>query len=55
MVITKETSRLGREYIETSFYITRFFPEHSIRYIAINEDYDSFNKNNDSKENDGRY
>ena len=49
-IITKDFSRLGREYIETSFYITRFFPEHSIRYIAINEDYDSIKKNNDAKE-----
>lgn len=49
-IITKDFSRLGREFIETSFYITRFFPEHSIRYIAINEDYDSIKKNNDSKE-----
>ena len=49
-IITKDFSRLGREFIETSFYITRFFPEHNIRYIAINEDYDSFKKNNDAKE-----
>ena len=49
-IITKDFSRLGREFIETSFYITRFFPEHSIRYIAINESYDSYKKNNDSKE-----
>lgn len=49
-IITKDFSRLGREFIETSFYITRFFPEQNIRYIAINESYDSFKKNNDSKE-----
>ena len=49
-IITKDFSRLGREYVETSYYITRFFPEHNIRYIAINENYDSFKKNNDSKE-----
>ena len=40
-IITKDFSRLGREYIETTFYITRYFPEHGIRYIAINENYDS--------------
>lgn len=49
-IITKDFSRLGREYIETSFYITRFFPEHHVRYIAINEDYDSINKYNEVKE-----
>lgn len=40
-IITKDFSRLGREYIETGFYITKFFPENDIRYIAINENYDS--------------
>ena len=50
IIITKDFSRLGREYIETSFYINRLFPEHNIRYIAINEDYDSINKNNDNEE-----
>ena len=49
-IITKDFSRLGREFIETSFYITRFFPEHNIRYIAINESYDSFKKNDDFQE-----
>lgn len=40
-IVTKDFSRLGREYIETTYYITRYFPEHNIRYIAINENYDS--------------
>ena len=42
-VITKDFSRLGREYIETAYYITKFFPENNIRYIAINDNYDSQN------------
>lgn len=49
-IITKDFSRLGREFIETSFYITRFFPEQNIRYIAINENYDSIQGNNDYAE-----
>lgn len=40
-IITKDFSRLGREYIQTGYYITKFFPENNIRYIAINENYDS--------------
>ncbi len=40
-IITKDFSRLGREYVETGFYILKFFPENNIRYIAINENYDS--------------
>ncbi len=50
VIITKDFSRLGREYIETSYYITRYFPEHNIRYIAINENYDSIKNKNDIDE-----
>ena len=40
-VITKDMSRLGREFIETGNYIYKYFPEHDIRYIAILENYDT--------------
>ena len=32
MIITKDTSRLGRDHIEFGFYVERYFPEHGIRY-----------------------
>jgi len=35
MVITKDMSRLGRDYIMTGHYMERFFPEHNVRYISI--------------------
>ena len=35
MVITKDLSRLGRNYIETGKYTEEYFPEHNIRFIAI--------------------
>lgn len=41
MVITKSLSRLGRDYIETGRLIEKFFPENSIRYIAILDDVDT--------------
>ena len=44
-VITKDTSRLGRDFIETSHYMFKYFPEHNIRYIAILENFDTFNPN----------
>lgn len=47
LVITKDLSRLGRDYITTGQYTEIFFPEHSVRYIAINDGYDSENLNND--------
>lgn len=49
-IITKDFSRLGREYIETTYYIIRYFPKHNIRYIAINENYDSNRNENDVDE-----
>ena len=33
MVITKDLSRLGRDYILTGHYMERYFPEHRVRYI----------------------
>ena len=44
-VITKDTSRLGRDFIETSHYMFKYFPEHNIRYISILENFDTFNPN----------
>lgn len=40
-VITKDLSRLGREMYKTGKYIEEYFLEHNIRYIAINDSYDS--------------
>ena len=42
LVITKDLSRLGRNYIQTGFYTEEFFPEHNIRYIALNDGFDTF-------------
>ena len=43
-VITKDLSRLGRDFIETGRYVERYFPENHIRYIALNDDIDTFNE-----------
>lgn len=40
-IITKDLSRMGRDYISMGEYIERIFPERSIRYIAINDDIDT--------------
>lgn len=45
IVITKDTSRLGREFLETGNYIFKYFPENNIRYIAILENFDTSNPN----------
>jgi DNA invertase Pin-like site-specific DNA recombinase len=40
-VITKDLSRLGRDYIDTGHYVQRYFPEKKVRYIAILDNIDT--------------
>lgn len=40
-VIVKDLSRLGRNYIEVGKYIERLFPLLGVRFIAINDNFDS--------------
>lgn len=40
-IITKDLSRMGRDYIAMGNYIEKEFPEKGIRYIAINDDIDT--------------
>ena len=42
-VITKDQSRLGRNHLESGYYMEIFFPEHGIRYIAITDGVDTIN------------
>lgn len=43
-VITKDLSRLGRNYIETGMYIEMIFPENGVRYIALSDGVDTSNQ-----------
>lgn len=40
-VVVKDLSRFGREYIDTGRYIERLFPALGVRFIAVNDHYDS--------------
>ncbi|GMQ55824.1 hypothetical protein AN1V17_02160 [Vallitalea sediminicola] len=40
-IIVKDLSRFGRDYLETGRYIEKVFPLLAVRFIAINDSYDS--------------
>lgn len=40
-IIVKDFSRLGRNFIETGKYIEKIFPFMGVRFISVNDDYDS--------------
>ncbi len=40
-VIVKDMSRLGRNYLEVGQLTEMFFPQHNIRFIAVNDSVDS--------------
>lgn len=41
MVIIKDASRLGREHIDTNYYLGKYFPEKGIRVLSLLDHYDS--------------
>ena len=44
----KDLSRLGRNVIDTGYYLEKHFPSLGVRFIAVNDQYDSENAGNDS-------
>lgn len=49
MVITKDLSRLSRDYIGTGEYVEKWFPAHGVRYVALTDNIDTMidSTNND--------
>ncbi len=46
-VLVKDVSRFGRHYIITSEYLQRTFPNMGVRFISLNDDYDSLHPDAD--------
>ena len=44
VIIAKDMSRIGRNYLEVGLYTEMLFPEHDIRFIAVNSGVDSANQ-----------
>ena len=49
-IVVKDLSRFGRDHLEAGEYLERIFPFLGVRFIAINDNYDSMNSNSESDE-----
>lgn len=47
-IVVKDLSRFGRNYIETGEYLEKIFPYLGVRFISINDNFDSLHENNKS-------
>jgi len=45
-IVVKDLSRFGRNYIETGTYLEKILPFFHVRFISVNDGYDSLNPNN---------
>ena len=44
IILAKDMSRIGRNYLEVGFYTEVMFPKHNVRFIAVNSGVDSANQ-----------
>lgn len=47
VVLTKDLSRFGRDYIQAGYFIEKVFARKDVRYIAVDDNIDTLNNNND--------
>lgn len=45
-IVVKDLSRLGRNTIDTGYYIEKYFPLHGVRFISVNDQFDSEDSEN---------
>jgi len=47
VVLTKDLSRFGRDYIQAGYFIEKVFERKNVRYIVVDDNIDTLNNNND--------
>ncbi len=48
-IVVKDLSRFGRDYLETGFLLETVLPGLNVRFISVNDNYDSFRKDDQDK------
>ena len=46
-IVVKDLSRFGRNYVETGYYLEKIFPYMGVRFVAVNDGYDTLKDGND--------
>lgn len=46
-IVVKDLSRFGRNYVETGYYLEKIFPYMDVRFVAVNDGYDTSKDGND--------
>lgn len=48
-IVVKDLSRFGRNYVETGYYLEKIFPYLGVRFVAVNDHYDTEKRNEGSE------
>lgn len=49
-IVVKDLSRIGREFLSTSYYIEEYFPSKKVRFISVNDHFDTIDGINSQEE-----
>lgn len=52
-IIVKDLSRMGREFLSTSYYIEEYFPSKKIRFVSVNDHFDTIDGINNQEAESG--
>lgn len=52
-IIVKDLSRLGREFLSTSYYIEEYFPSRKVRFVSVNDHFDTIDGINNQEAESG--
>lgn len=52
-IVVKDLSRLGREFLSTSYYIEEYFPSKKVRFVSVNDHFDTIDGINNQETESG--